>query len=124
MATQQYTAVVKQDNGWWIGWIEEVPGVNCQERSREELLETLKITLREALEFNRQEALGAAGGEYEEEQIGVGSGRSCKWKAPAMNGYRLKRKTIVTLRGLARKNRLFRKLLEKSRLAADVLLRE
>ncbi len=71
MATQQYTAVVKQDNGWWIGWIEEVPGVNCQERSREELLETLKITLREALEFNRQEALGAAGGEYEKEQIGV-----------------------------------------------------
>ncbi len=71
MATQQYTAVVKQDNGWWIGWIEEVPGVNCQERSREELLETLKITLREALEFNRQEARGAAGGEYEEEHIAV-----------------------------------------------------
>ena len=71
MATQHYTAVVKQDNAWWIGWIEEIPGVNCQERSREELLETLKITLREALEFNRQEARGAAGGEYEEEHIAV-----------------------------------------------------
>jgi len=32
-----YTAVTKQDNGWWIGWIEEVPGVNCQERTHEQL---------------------------------------------------------------------------------------
>ena len=33
-----YTAIVKEDAGWWIGWVEEVPGVNCQEQSREELL--------------------------------------------------------------------------------------
>ena len=52
----QYTAVVKKDGDWWIGWIEEVPGVNCQEASRNELLETLKVTLQEALEFNRQDA--------------------------------------------------------------------
>ena len=45
-----YTAVVKQDGDWWIGWIEEVPGVNCQEATRSELLESLKITLDEALE--------------------------------------------------------------------------
>jgi predicted RNase H-like HicB family nuclease len=43
-----YTAVVKQDEGWWIGWIQEIPGVNCQERTKEELLESLKITLKEA----------------------------------------------------------------------------
>ena len=47
-----YTAVVKQDGQWWIGWIEEVPGVNCQERTRDELLESLGTTLREALEMN------------------------------------------------------------------------
>jgi hypothetical protein len=23
---QEYTAVIKKDAGWWIGWIEEVPG--------------------------------------------------------------------------------------------------
>ena len=51
----EHTAVIKQDGDWWIGWIEEIPGVNCQEASREGLLETLKITLREALEFNRQD---------------------------------------------------------------------
>lgn len=44
-----YTAVIKQDGDWWIGWIEEVPGVDCQEASREELLETLGLTLQEAL---------------------------------------------------------------------------
>ena len=46
-----YRAVVRQDGDWWIGWIEEISGVNCQEKSREELLESLKVTLREALEF-------------------------------------------------------------------------
>jgi len=54
-----YTAVTKQDAGWWIGWIEEVPGVNCQERIREELLTSLRTTLAEALEFNRQEEVFA-----------------------------------------------------------------
>lgn len=38
---QGYTAIVKRAGDWWIGWIEEVPGVNCQERSREELLDDL-----------------------------------------------------------------------------------
>jgi predicted RNase H-like HicB family nuclease len=52
-----YTAIIKQDGDWWIGWIEEVPGVNCQEASRDELLMTLKDTLEEALDFNRHEAI-------------------------------------------------------------------
>ena len=52
-----YTAITKQDGDWWIGWIEEVPGVNCQERTRDGLLESLRMTLREALDFNRREAI-------------------------------------------------------------------
>jgi predicted RNase H-like HicB family nuclease len=68
---QNYTALIKEDAGWWIGWIEEIPGVNCQEASREELLESLRVTLQEALELNREEALGAAGGDFEEEKIAV-----------------------------------------------------
>ncbi|MCL4707767.1 type II toxin-antitoxin system HicB family antitoxin [bacterium] len=66
---KDYTAVVKKSAKWWIGWIVEVPGVNCQEPTREELLESLRITLREALELNRQEALDAAGEGYVEEPI-------------------------------------------------------
>jgi predicted RNase H-like HicB family nuclease len=50
MMHSEYTAIVKNLDGWWIGWVEEVPGVNCQERTRPELMETLRETLREALE--------------------------------------------------------------------------
>lgn len=68
---QTYTAIVKQDGEWWIGWIEEIPGVNCQEKSKEELLATLKITLNEALELNRQDARASAGDNYREMPIAV-----------------------------------------------------
>ena len=44
-----YTAVIKQEGDWWIGWIEEVPCVNCQEATKNELLESLRVTLDEAL---------------------------------------------------------------------------
>jgi predicted RNase H-like HicB family nuclease len=67
----EYTAVIKQDGPWWIGWVEEVPGVNSQEATREELLESLRITLREALEMNRQDARSAAGGDFLEVKIAV-----------------------------------------------------
>ncbi len=66
-----YTAITKQDGDWWIGWIEEVPGVNCQEKTREELLESLRITLKEALEFNREEAIQAAATGYTEVSLSV-----------------------------------------------------
>jgi predicted RNase H-like HicB family nuclease len=66
---KSYTAVIQQDGEWWIGWIEEIPGVNCQESSREELIKTLQVTLREALELNRKEALAAVGGKDKEELI-------------------------------------------------------
>ena len=68
---QTFTAVVKQDGPWWIGWIEEVPGVNCQERTRDELMNTLRVTLKEALEMNRTDARDAAGKGYEELNIAV-----------------------------------------------------
>lgn len=48
---QEYTAITKQVDEWWIGWIEEIPGVNCQESTHAELLESLRVTLAEALEL-------------------------------------------------------------------------
>jgi len=62
--SNEYTAVIMQDRDWWLGWIEEVPGVNCQERSYEDLMESIRITLREALEFNRMDAIAAAVKDY------------------------------------------------------------
>jgi len=61
-----YTAVIQQREKWWIGWIEEVPGVNSQGHTREELIENLRSALREALAMNRAEALAACQGPYEE----------------------------------------------------------
>ena len=48
----KYNAIIKQDEGWWIGWIEEIPGVNSQGKTRTELLKNLRSALTEALEFN------------------------------------------------------------------------
>ena len=69
----EYTAVISQEGDCWVGWIEEVPGVNCQEDTYDALKDTLAITLREALEFNRQDALAAASVGYTEERITLSS---------------------------------------------------
>ena len=52
-----YTAVIKQESSWWYGWVEEVPGVNAQESSREELIVALRECLSEALEMNRADRI-------------------------------------------------------------------
>ncbi len=64
-----YSAVIQQHGEWWIGWVEEVPGVNSQGRTREELLENLRDALDEALEMNRAQARAAATGAFEEVSI-------------------------------------------------------
>jgi predicted RNase H-like HicB family nuclease len=65
----KFTAVIKQNEGWWIGWIQEIPGVNSQGKTRAELLKNLRSALKEALEFNREDAIAAAKTDYEEEAI-------------------------------------------------------
>ena len=55
----KYTAVVQRDGPWWIGWVEEIPGVNSQGRTRDELLDNLRDALAEAVEMNRAEARAA-----------------------------------------------------------------
>jgi len=41
--------VVKKSNDWWIRWLIDLPGVNAQERTREKLLESLKIEAEDML---------------------------------------------------------------------------
>jgi len=66
-----FTAVIKEENGWWIGWVEEIPGVNCQEKTREELMKTISVTLKEAIQLNKEEALRAARSGYSEAFVQV-----------------------------------------------------
>jgi len=68
---QTYTAVVKRDANLRIGWVEEVPGVNCQESTLEALLKSLRVIFAEAIAFNRMEAHNAAGKSCEEFPIAV-----------------------------------------------------
>ena len=64
-----YTAAIKEVDGAWVGWIEEIPGVNCQEDSRDELMLSLKEALTEAIQFNREDALKSAELEYTEAEV-------------------------------------------------------
>ena len=45
----KYRAIVKQSDGWWIGWLLDLPGVNAQERTREDVIESLRIGAQEML---------------------------------------------------------------------------
>ncbi len=64
-----FTAVIQEQDGWWIGWIAEIPGVNAQEVTREALLDSLSVVLDEALEMNREAARLSAEGPFEEVSI-------------------------------------------------------
>ena len=66
----RYTAVIQQNDKWWIGWVEEIPGVNSQGATREELMENLRSALEEALEMNRADAVAGMTGKYEEVSLG------------------------------------------------------
>lgn len=39
----KYRAIIKQSDGWWIGWLLDLPGVNAQERTRDAVIESLRI---------------------------------------------------------------------------------
>ncbi len=63
-----YTEIIQQDGEWWIGWVEEIPGVNSQGHTREELLENLRAALEEALEMYRADSSVVTSGDYEAER--------------------------------------------------------
>ena len=62
----EFTAIVKQDGDWWLGWVEEVPGANAQEKTKEELLISLREAAMDILELRRIEARQQAVNDYEE----------------------------------------------------------
>lgn len=62
----RYTALIQKDGKWWVGWVEEIPSVNSQGSTRQELMDNLRSALEEALEMNRADALEGVAGDYEE----------------------------------------------------------
>lgn len=49
----RYTGVFEQVDGWWIGYVEEIPGCNVQERTLEEARESLKEVIQLIVQANR-----------------------------------------------------------------------
>ncbi|QTA84468.1 type II toxin-antitoxin system HicB family antitoxin [Desulfonema magnum] len=46
----KFRAVIKKSGEWWIGWLVDLQGVNAQERTREELIESLSIGAQDMLD--------------------------------------------------------------------------
>ncbi|OGG39688.1 hypothetical protein A3A21_00090 [Candidatus Jorgensenbacteria bacterium RIFCSPLOWO2_01_FULL_45_25b] len=50
---RQFTALYKKQGKWYVGWIEEIPGVNTQGRTLQEAKLNLKEALNLVLETNK-----------------------------------------------------------------------
>ncbi len=46
----KYRAVIKKSGEWWIGWLIDLPGVNAQEKTKAELIESLRVGAEDMLE--------------------------------------------------------------------------
>ncbi len=49
----QFTAIYKKHGKWFLGWVEEIPGVNTQGKTLKEAKTNLKEALSLVLEVNR-----------------------------------------------------------------------
>ncbi|BBL78758.1 hypothetical protein RxyAA322_06120 [Rubrobacter xylanophilus] len=54
LADGPFTAVYMRDGDWWIGFVEELPGPNAQERTLDECREALREALEDILLANRE----------------------------------------------------------------------
>ena len=55
----KYRAVIKKSDGWWIGWLIDLPGVNAQEKTKTKLIESLRIGAEDMLDTEVPFELGA-----------------------------------------------------------------
>ena len=46
----KYRAIIKKSEDWWIGWLVDLPGVNAQEKTKENLIESLRIGAQDMLD--------------------------------------------------------------------------
>ncbi|MEW6235734.1 MAG: type II toxin-antitoxin system HicB family antitoxin [Candidatus Omnitrophota bacterium] len=46
----KYRAIIKKKDDWWIGWLVDLPEVNAQEKTRDELIESLRIGAEDMLD--------------------------------------------------------------------------
>lgn len=61
MVKREFTAVYQKRGNHYIAWVEEIPGVNTQGKTKAETKENLKDALALILEANRKIAARQAG---------------------------------------------------------------
>ena len=61
MDARHVTAVFYETEGWWVGYVEEIPGVNTQGRTLEEAKENIREALDLVLETRRDLGLPELG---------------------------------------------------------------
>jgi predicted RNase H-like HicB family nuclease len=66
---RSFTAVISREDKWWVGFILEISGVNCQGHTRKELMDNLRSALKEALQIRRELTLATAPKQYEEKTV-------------------------------------------------------
>ncbi len=49
-----YTAVIKKVKGWYVGFVEELPGANTQGKTLKEVRENLREAIELILQSNRE----------------------------------------------------------------------
>lgn len=68
----QYTGVFEQVGEWWIGYVEELPGCNVQERTQAEARDSLREAVQLIVHANRDLARREAEGhQVVREQLAV-----------------------------------------------------
>ncbi|RLA06561.1 MAG: type II toxin-antitoxin system HicB family antitoxin [Gammaproteobacteria bacterium] len=67
----ELSAIIKKDGSWWIGWIKEIPGANAQERTKKELLISLKEVAIDILDIHSNTAKQQAKNSFEEVAIAI-----------------------------------------------------
>jgi predicted RNase H-like HicB family nuclease len=53
----EFTAVIDQDEGWFVAYSLEIPGANGQGRTKEEALDSLRGAIELILEDRREDGL-------------------------------------------------------------------
>jgi predicted RNase H-like HicB family nuclease len=56
--TREFRATFIHENGWWIGWTDDLRGANAQERTLEEARASLKEAIAGLLDIQREDGTG------------------------------------------------------------------
>lgn len=68
----EFTAIIEQDEGWYIAYCAEIPGTNGQGRTKAECLKSLREAIELILEDRRQDSLRGVPEDAVSELVAVG----------------------------------------------------